>query len=520
MYRIIIADDEIIVRESLRDSINWNAYGISLVGAARDGQEAFDLISELKPDIAIIDIRMPYLDGIELIRKLNDEHTRTKFIVISGYSEFTYAQRAISLGVASYLVKPFDENELIEVVEDCIASIESNERLNDERKLIIQESENSKTRLNSYLLQEYVTGATELNGNVLEQFTSLGINKGNLSYSICILKYRNNPMALTDVLYNMKGFSGQESIHYLFSKLPDLHTLLFACSQSSKVKARDIFRNVGTRCLSMLFAAEEEPALYFGSICDNIISLPSSYTNAAIVQNFGSICSLGSITDYSMLVEERNKKAVKLMNEQHICNFVRTGDHQALSDALDNFVWHFFHEEDSYDTFKLKLFVIKVLNCIYNIPNSGGYTERDKAINEISRYDDIGKIYHAMKSHLMRLLEEMQQTNRKQTNRAIDIALNYIDMHYGEDITLESLSGMVYLNSSYFSELFSEAVGEPFSRYLIKYRINKAREMLENPAVRVSDVAEKVGYKDVSYFVKIFRKMEGITPALYKEKFR
>jgi len=520
MYRIIIADDEIIVRESLKDTINWNKYGISLVGAAKDGQEAFDLISELKPDIAIIDIRMPYIDGIELIRKLKDRHTQTKFIIISGYSEFTYAQQAISLGVASYLVKPFDELELIEVLQDCIANIERNTRLNNEKEILMQESEISKTRLNSYLLQEYVTGATELNSNILEQFSSLGINKDSLCYSICMLKYNNNSKLLTDMLSRLKGSLGEGDVHYLFSKSSDLHTLLFTCSMSSSEKARDIFKNAGTRLLSILFTFEEKPSLYFGSICEKILSLPSSYNKAAIVLSFGTIYSLGSITDYRMLVEQKNKKAVKHFGEQHICNFTRAGDKEALTDALDNMVWQLFFEDDSYGIFKLKLFIIKVLNYMYNSPNKAGYAERDEVINEISRHDDIYKIYNAIKSHLMKLSEEFQQTKRKQPNKAIDIALDYIDTHFSEDLTLESVSSMVYLNSSYFSELFSEAVGEPFSRYLMKYRLQKARELLKNPAAKVLDVAEKVGYRDVSYFVKIFRKMEGITPAQYKDNVR
>ncbi|MFC5452853.1 response regulator [Paenibacillus aestuarii] len=407
MYSLLIVDDERWVRQGLRTTIDWQAEGVEVLGDAEDGEEALAFLDTQVPDIIITDIKMPRMDGLAFIEAVKARQLLCKFIIISGYSEFSYAQKAMRFGVADYVLKPIEETQVLEVVRQCIAQIQ---RENHEQDEIAQMSARMRESL-PLARQQYV-----------------------------------ETMLLNESASNERNVKLWDQLHF---RLDPNHL------QVMIMKVYD-----------------------WGPHAENA---KDHYALRRAIGNFAK-AEFAQVADVSMLT----------------CPLDHCGDadlallHSPASQEIG---------QAAMETF------IKACRTYLGIGINVG----------MSRNCDITKLHAAFREAVQASEDALYVHERGNRNRFVELAMDFTAKHFTEPLTMNQVAEHLYLNPSYFSKLFHEKTGETFSKYLIRLRTSKAKELLKMTTLKIYEVAEQVGYQDFRHFVKLFKEQEGMTPAQYRD---
>uniref|UniRef100_A0A7C3RHW8 Response regulator n=1 Tax=Dictyoglomus thermophilum TaxID=14 RepID=A0A7C3RHW8_DICTH len=491
MYKVLIVDDEPIIRSGLKKVINWENHGLRIVGDADNGEEALDKIIRLNPDLCIVDIKMPKMDGLELIKKVKEIGMRIKFIILTGYPEFEYAKKAIDLGVESYLLKPIDPEILKEKVMQIVEQIKSDKLLYELsrdkllEKLIKGELKNVKEEdLNriynfnfpwdSYeiVLTDDLNIEGKKNHNIdsiIQTYTFMG---NSLCFLIADIKNPYFRRKLMDVKRQFKKLFGFNISFFVGEKVFKLSDLPISYNTALKLKNK-----------KFLFNQKE------------IITYPKE-------AKFGDFQN----TDDSKIICEIIK-AIEFgnLNNIHLFLEIKMNNHTVRED-----------DEEEIKSSYLNLFINIINYFSSNYPFfkeiSNKYLDK-RIICEFYKKRSLIDLHNFVKEMVLNVLRDFSE---KTGNNVLSQIIEYINANYYKDIKLKDLAKQFGYNSSYFGKIFRKYTGEKFNTYIDRIRINKAKELLLK-GEKVVDVAEKVGYKDLDYFVFKFKKYTGKTPQAFKE---
>ena len=538
MLKLLIADDEMRVCKLIRYLVDWNSLGIEIIGEAYDGNSAFQIIMEKSPDIVIVDIRMPEQNGLNLIRNVKKEKPETYFIVVSGYSRFEYAQHAIKYGVEDYLLKPLKKKELTEAVEKIIEKYELTRKAEAEKEHLEQFMDYYASRIKEGLLTEYFKKNLELPdmdplASVNARYSCRFIPGDFMGIAVkvlvtdCEAESRVFSMALTKVEQILsQDFAGQfseciismdQGMIYAAVNAPEITDIqlnrLMNHVQIKVMSWREVFQGIrvyfglGERMQSVvqlfqsLDQASEAAANYILPEAETVLWYQDSYRVRCTPEMF---CHLDIRKDMQRGIElldyARIKSCIHACQEELLR--INGLNAEMVKVAYWKIVEDFFY---SLDIKRIGLqredFKVRAEKLFMLAPSVKGLFE---------------KLGEFMVCCLKQWVEDRKLEERK----PILLAKEYMQENFWRSLTLEEVSAYVGFNASYFSNLFKRETSMNFLEYLTTIRIDHARERLMKTDDSVNEIAEAVGYSDVKYFSRIFKRSLGLSPNKFRKMYK
>ena len=538
MLKLLIADDEMRVCKLIRYLVDWNSLGIEIIGEAYDGNSAFQIIMEKSPDIVIVDIRMPEQNGLNLIRNVKKEKPETYFIVVSGYSRFEYAQHAIKYGVEDYLLKPLKKKELTEAVEKIIEKYELTRKAEAEKEHLEQFMDYYASRIKEGLLTEYFKKNLEFPdmdplASVNARYSCRFIPGDFMGIAVkvlvtdCEAESRVFSMALTKVEQILsQDFAGQfseciismdQGMIYAAVNAPEITDIqlnrLMNHVQIKVMSWREVFQGIrvyfglGERMQSVvqlfqsLDQASEAAANYILPETETVLWYQDSYRVRCTPEMF---CHLDIRKDMQRGIElldyARIKSCIHACQEELLR--INGLNAEMVKAAYWKIVEDFFY---SLDIKRIGLqredFKVRAEKLFMLAPSGKGLFE---------------KLGEFMVCCLKQWVEDRKLEERK----PILLAKEYMQENFWRSLTLEEVSAYVGFNASYFSNLFKRETSMNFLEYLTTLRIDHARERLMKTDDSVNEIAEAVGYSDVKYFSRIFKRSLGLSPNKFRKMYK
>ncbi|AWB45952.1 two-component system response regulator [Paenibacillus sp. CAA11] len=527
-YRVLLADDEPIILESLKMAIPWDQYGMKVAGEARNGQEALEAAAVIKPDIIVSDIRMPVIDGIQFMRELKKGRMDQEplFIVISGYGEFEYAREALRSGAFDYILKPIDHEELEEIVAK--AKLELDVRRN--RKLEEEQLQYSLQRLTAFakerLYTEWMDGQPSF--PAMQGDSDVELLKDPYCLFLVRLdrlqqaseRWRTDEKRLWFFAVNnvLKEFGDQHGCFMVFPYYSGEWLLIFPeMTKEEKLKLGEQLVQVIDLCTKMTCTVGiSSPAM-------GLEQLRSSYRMAsdalrqAFVHTDQSVFLHGELNESSKLasmypgmIEKRLIEAIKTLNTDEV---------EAAMSLLLKHLQQPGASKEGTVRICLEFAIVARRQLEMMIPSSPEVAEEDSEdiLDALEQADSLTKLIKTLQERLMDWLHLAAEGRHGETGDSlIDQAKLFIDAHYQEDIGIEDVADFIHISCSHFCTLFKQKTGSTFLEYLTRLRIEKAEFILKNSEVKVFQIAPLVGYQDPRYFTQVFKKITGKTPTDYR----
>jgi two-component system response regulator YesN len=509
MYKVLIADDERIIREGIANSINWEENGFTLLGTATDGIDAYEKIKDSSPDIVITDIIMPGMNGLDLIAKVSEEYKDITFIILSGHGEFDYANRAMSFGVKHYILKPCDESAIIPVLEKVKKEKDEKEsfleNINYNLKKVIPE-------VKEQFLREIVIGG-RYSSREIDYFRNLFEIEEDQS-KLIILKIDGDrdlleKFALKNISCELIG----ENRVYLSSIVEDNIVM--------------IIKSIDLEELSDTFTEIKEVFFqYFKAITSIAVSNENSFNNIQEMYNEVKECLkyefyLGEgsiITNNDIKIKEIDEKSELKIDYDAIGVAIKTGDVESINLKLKNIF-------EAIDKRKLEIEVVKnycieLFLVIIRQQLIDEIREYSRGINKIDNMNTLTQIYDFIKN----TAHEIAVKNYENTNKNYGMIINEVVKCIEDNISNENLSltwiakEVLFMNENYLGKLFHKQTNEKFSQYVMKVRMEKAKELIMNNDYKIYEITESVGFADnTQYFSQVFKKYTGYTPSEFKK---
>lgn len=499
MLRVLIVDDEYIMRQGLRYMIDWEKAGYVLVGEASNGNDAIQLVGELKPDIVISDIVMPVLDGVDFAAAMHQMYPDMQIIILSGYDNFEYVKQTLLNGAVDYILKPtLTPKGLLDVLSRAANRIEGKE------DCILADVDDYESMLREYL----IGNDPVMNPQLAECLTSsyYGLYAFHISkdkhylerYKVICDKLEREMQELS-LVFHLQALIHEEQVCILFG---------FEISQRSslRIKLEKISSHIAAiypdffAVMSMSFSDQNLiKELYDECIVKNCEK--GFYHEGKHFLMLELLPELPkeekfNFTHYNrLLMSEQFKEALELLVDYCDKMLDEQMDVFRMKNQTKNLIFTFL------DT--LLMDDVKKQNLRYEF-----FGLIDDALYERDYRENLAEIFRQLEDFIVDAVKDDR----------IDKILEYIEKNYMENLTMESLADEFNYNYYYLSSYFNQQVKEGFSGYLNKVRIRKACEILNNKDIPVADVSSMVGYSEHSYFCRVFKKMTGITPSAWRRR--
>ncbi len=531
MLKVFLVEDEFVVREGIKNNIDWKANGYEFCGEASDGELAFPMIQKLKPDIVITDIRMPFMDGLALSKLIKKELPWTEIIILSGYEEFEYAKEGIKIGIAEYLSKPINGEDLLKEVDAVAVKIEQKRQDRRIREMYEKEMEENFLRERKNLFHYLVTG-TKSAAELLEIADRLKIDLSSMWYNIILFKMQSTDHAVgeySNILLEIEQKLeklGEEADLLIFDRNLEGKALLFKAE--SKEELEEIQNKYLCGMKEML--VEYEYIRYFGGVgvpVTRLRELPVSFEKAS-----HAFAHRYLVKESCILNSEKMEQPVFLEQEEYdISNvdpkqidrgkfreFLKFGSREETIYFIEEFFKGLGINAMKSNVFR-QYITMDIYFCVVDFLE-GLQIPKDEIepfdVTSASMQNTEGAVRYITK--IIKKAVELRE--KKANNRYEDIVdevMRYLEKNYAdEELSLNLLAAHVNFSPNHLSMVFSQQTGQTFIKYLTDYRMNKAKELLRCTGKRSSEISLDVGYKDPHYFSYLFKKTQGMTPTQYR----
>jgi two-component system, response regulator YesN len=531
MYKLLIVDDEAEVREGLRTIIDWESNEITLCGEADNGVDALELIYQTSPDIVIMDIRMPVLDGLELLARISHNNISIKCIILSGYDDFYYAQKAIDLKAANYLLKPCRPNDILDAVLKAKTQLEQERQQEALFQKFEQQFLESLPTLKDKLLREIIYGKSMDYNKVESKVNLYNINLPLKNLLVALIRIDT----ITN-LYNERGDLGVETLKIAIAQL--------ACSSLSEHCYNEVFQNgedIVVIISPMQQTVQMNKVLSFmellrnsisdtlnitvtlgiGNFAENLERLWISYKEAVSAVEAKFFLGENRIIVFNDIILPNSQKTSYPLNEElAIINCLRTGNGATIEEKVQVF-YKCLHQDGNPSKEYLQRATVALLGSIFkfcienNISTSSIMDEELKFFESIQKCETNNELQKRIVFITKGVIDKLAE--REKINKLVKSAIDIIYSNYSSDITLDCIAKQVYITPGYLSQLFKQETGINFLDFLNQHRIQKAKGYLTSSFLKNYEISAKVGFNDEKYFSQVFKRYSGLTPTQYRD---
>lgn len=541
MLKIFLAEDEVIVRETIKRMIPWEDLGFELVGEAADGEMALPLLLRQKPDLLITDIKMPFMDGLTLAKVAKKEIPGLKVVILSGYDDFNYAKQAINIGVEDYLLKPITKNALIERLTEIRSRYEHEKTQKEYYEKFHREMQAYEKNSSRDFFEALVSGSMDMM-EIYRRSEKLGLDIVAEAYNVLIFTMNCEE----DFSGQREGYSEWEAeslelLEEFFSE--NTSAMLFRCnifSYGVLIKGQKETIEENTRsCVSeiqRILDRKEQKRQWFvaaGEPVERLSQIQKSYYRASRAfsqrylydENILYYDEMASMEKKNVTEDDSTylqKVDVNALNPVILQKFLSNG----LLEETENFVKDYFYaigQEPleslvfrNYVTLNVRFSVMSFLKEIGCDTRTLEQEDTEDVLSESSKSLENAIAY--AKKIISQAIALRDQNSGNKNRSILKTAVDFIDSHYmEEDMSLNKAANAANVSANHFSALFSQNMGQTFIEYLTNLRMNKAKEYLRCTSMRSSEIAGEIGYKDAHYFSYLFKKTQGMTPSDYRK---
>ncbi len=540
MYRMLIVEDEEIEREGLRDLFDWEDMGIRVVGAVESGEDAIDFAGRNEFDILFTDIKLTGMTGLDLAGLLIKGNPSLKVVISSGYRDFEYARTAVDLDAYGYLSKPVEADELRKVMMKVLNTCrkEKSEHLEKERlkKLVNESMPFLKSNFFNYLIHH-----TPSDGTIAE----------NLEYfHIPFLSGQFVALAAEiDDFDNRKADDGQdeayittfEVLECINSYTADLPFEAFYVSEGRfciivnsreeklQEKARVLYETILSFAMGLQKKINEQckidVTIGIGRYTARLGDVKNSYREACKAVEYKFFMGSNQIINYLDITCDDKKDSLVDIDEieKKILSGIELCDRDTLNESIDMLFYH-LNSQNRYSNVYTRNVCINLLAkasiLLMEMHESFDaiFGKETFVWEKITRFDNIFDLQQWFKNIFNAILEHLSERKEGHNKKIIKDILKIIEENYGKNLTIMDISNEVYLSPNYISIIFKKEIGESFTDFLVKFRLEKARKMLKDTSLKVYQIGSMVGYSNISYFCSIFKNYYGVSPGEYREK--
>ena len=505
LYRVLVVEDDNNIRKGLVKIISNMELPIESIYEAENGQHALKILGQQRPDIIITDIRMPAMNGLDFIEQVKASGSNARFVILSGYSEFSYAQRAISYNVFEYLLKPVKKGKLYQTLVKLMEQVKQ-ETDDKEQKL---KNDKKLQEYHSVILKEVLEGYQTSN-NIDYIFSNAGVAFKKTGFAICSFYCKSNTDLIKDLLEQ-----NSEYLNICFKYISRYNHII--CLVNLEILE---LSNACSLLKRRMYAFADENKVYaysgISEWSDNTAKLVELVKEAEKALDYRLLNNSDLVFLYSDIKKNTRLKPSLNAYYEEIFNAMNIKDMKGLSLGIDRM----FDFLQKLSPFTPGLFKNSIACYILYYMPSG---KQDLITGSISSIEDIYQSSDSLfdfKMHIKQLFhsickKENEDSASIYTNK-IHSAIKYLETNYTKNLSLDEVAGHININASYFSNIFKKETGMYFSDYLQNIRIEKSKSLLMQPCYKVYEIAESVGFMDEKYYFKVFKKLTGITPNQYR----
>lgn len=528
MLKVMLVEDEAPVRSMMMEIIDWESLGFQVVYGANDGKDALEYLEEHAVDLIISDIYMPFVDGIELIRRVRKQDIYTKVVYLTGYNEFDYAKEAIDLNVSKYLLKPITKDEVTKVLVEMGKEIsEEIERKKNVERLEVEFEKYQEMYKTNTLYNMYIG---EIPGTRVEDMCKqleIIIPKGG--YQVAVVEIVDKE-EITSKQWGRDIAIFNFALQNICKEVVDNDVDVFIGNEGSivlgflAVEQQDVYETIKKLMRSICHVYRMELTAGVGSVVSEFQRISQSYKEAKRALEYQVIEGTNKILMYSDLDVSKvfNVDLVKGYME-NIEIAIRTNDKNSLSKYLQLFFEHLKFQQmkvEEFRTLTLTLVTRIYATFLETIKQNEEFLTLEheiiKQIMDANKSEDLQYIIEDM-CDSFRLKMEEQRLNQKEV--LVYEAKKIMEKEFQRfDLDMEDISQRLHVSSSYLSRLFSQYTEGTFIEYLTNCRMEKAKELLRTTSLKVFEISEQVGYEDSHYFSYNFRKNIGKTPRQFRKE--
>ncbi|MDO4523015.1 MAG: response regulator [Eubacteriales bacterium] len=538
MYRVLLVDDEILVRDAMRENVDWHGLGFELVRDCQNGKDAIEYLEQNQVHVILTDINMPYVDGMELSRYAFENHPETEIIIFSGFSEFEYAKKAIQYQVSEYLLKPITAFELSAVLKKIREKLDN--RYREEEKLTVLQNTSREYNKNagifrSRALNDLVMGNKKPEDS-LRELAGMGIDFQSECYRLAALdmdiyselyepdfekKQESALMAFvalnisTEILQNENcGIAYQEGDHRIRWILWGSATQRFI-EKSSSICHR--IREEINKALGM------ELSVGLGICVNEPTQLYYSWKSAKEALSLRYVIGGNRILDMENL--QINQPVSFYTETEKLLESVRKHDFDDSVNVLDGITEKM--REACLEKSQVTLLLLEVIKAVGTVQRQSGameervQSEQNHFLEQVTKVRTLTAAITEVREYVRSVIDGMEEVNDTKGKRTALIAMDYIEKKYSEaSFNLNEICSYLAISTSHFSTIFKEATGVTFMEALTRVRMQKAKELLRHTSLKNYEIADRVGFSDPHYFSIAFKKMTGKSPTEYAKEVR
>ena len=538
MYRILLVDDEILVRDAIKENIDWQSMDCELAGDCENGKQAAEFVQEHPVDIVLTDILMPYMDGMELSHFLHDNYPDIVIVVFSGFGEFEYAKKAIQYGVSEYLLKPVTAMELTGVIQKMKEKVDQIRKEKQKMESLTRTSENYRENaqvIRSKTLEALVNCTTDIQKS-LNRLEEMGITLSGCGYRVAVfdidlysgmyqldMEKRQESALMAFVLFNISDeIVNRENAGVVYQEGNNRVCVLFQekWSRNFDGRIKEICHEIQTEIKKVMGT---DVSMAIGRWVRNLEELSSSHDMAVQALQYryllgGSLLidmeETHPVQDIDLRESlDKLKEALKAGRKEEIETEFQTIEGQVKRSLADKSRACMYLQQ-----------VIRAVDVAAEEVSADISRIRETSTDllcQVTEQKSFGQACEIVRKYILQVYEAMTELNTSSGERQARMALDYIQKNYMDpNLSLNDICSYLNISTSYFSTIFKEMTGETFTEVLIRTRMEKAKELLENTTMKNYEIAEKVGFADAHYFGISFKKMTGCTPTEYARENR
>ena len=525
-YKVLLVDDEEEAIEAIRLKLEWETLGFEVIGSANNGVKALELVERLQPDVVITDIKMPYMDGLELARALNEDYQNIHIIIFTGFDEFEYAKEAVHLEIEEYMLKPINSQELSE----CLKRLKKT--LDNERE----------EKLNVKKLEHYFNASLPM----FQTNLFISLIEGRITEADCEKFLAAYQIHMTGPLFGCAVFHTSE--HHV----PEgMNALLLSMSVEQEIRERiaekwksQMFTYLGNTVLVMELNSEEEAVAFtddcdrfcrwayrvmgadvtagIGRACDSLFTSNQSYAGAREAVSYRVLygtqraINIGEIapTEQEISVQSEDTKMHALFKT------INLGSREEIEKAAQSESEKLHRNAKTVSQYKLA--TMEMVGAFYRFCANNFIDFKDYCAEVENPYEKVPEMDEStLKGWLVNsavaISEELKNARNTTSRRIVEEAKGIVrDRYMQPDLSLDTVCSELGVSNSYFSSLFKKETGKTFISWLTDYRMDHAADLMLETNEKSYKIAERVGYQDANYFSYVFKKRFGMSPSKYR----
>jgi two-component system response regulator YesN len=512
MYKVLLVDDERIILEGISNVVNWAGAGTTLVGTARNGLEAFEKVEQDPPDIIISDIKMPGMDGLQLAEKVYVHYPGIKFVLLSGFSEFEYARSAMRFGVKHYLLKPCNENKILEVLQELAGQLEQEAQRDEFIRNMRYGLEKVLPHVKEQFLKEFVTN--KMYGNRDWEYYRKLFELDLQDRKVRLILFQLEGSFEFEHMFAVKNIAEDLLHNTVLSSTVGEHVLIVV---EDVEQVNDIYACIHQIRETFLRYYKIDLTIAL-SEADEITRSRILYKQTLECLNYRFYLGEGTLITKRDIVGVDYADAGELsFDEDNLMLQIKTGNWEEAQKEIDLFFQKVASLRSNIST--AKSYVIQQFMAIIRLGDADAlshYRDRLVTLMDLETLQSIQAFFNEIAHQITS--DHYEQTKNKHC-AIVKKALNIVNEYLGNpELSLNWVAHqMLYMNSDYLGKLFKKETGEKFSNYVMKTRISKATELLEQKSdIKIFELAEQLGFGDnPQYFSQVFKKYAGCTPSEY-----